>query len=425
MSCRAVRDWLHREVDAIDDAQRLRLEDHLAACERCRGDRERLRLVRRVAASLPVPPADSRAYSRAIARALLDDGASARAPVRTTRRWIAVAAAGLAAAIAVAVISRGGGSAGPDADIAAAPPGSAPSGEPVARDRTAAPPSPAPSPAAPSPEPAPDVRAPDAVAGDIVEDGALIERSAAVGRGAVVPPDVALHTARPARLRFAAFRVVVAASSELRWSATERALLLVRGSLDIDGSGPGVARVVTERFEVELGDTAATVEPAAVRVRRGAARIVDRARRPVARVEAGGTWRVPSPAPANPAEPSAAALLALARSQLAAGDQAGAERTAARALAVAASRGDIAEARTFLGDVAQASGAPDRALERYLAVAAEFAELPVAESALYAAARLELRRSRTAAAHALLQRYLARYPAGRYAEDARRELGRP
>jgi len=285
-------------------------------------------------------------------------------------------------------------------------------------------------------------------AGGVVEDGALIDRTAgrtagqsagqspgqtaAIVRGAAIPPDTALHAAHPARLRFAEVRVVVAASSDLRWSAATRTLVLVRGSLDVDGAGGGVARVVTERFEVELGDVALTVDAGAVRVHRGRARIVDRERTLLAHVESGATWRssVPSVAPApaaaaHAAGPSATTLLADACSQLAAQDYAAAERTAERVLATSPSRGDAAEARIFLADLAQVSGALDRAVTRYLAVAAEFADLPVAESALYAAARVELRRSRTGAARAVLERYLARYPAGRYADDARRELAQP
>jgi outer membrane protein assembly factor BamD (BamD/ComL family) len=79
----------------------------------------------------------------------------------------------------------------------------------------------------------------------------------------------------------------------------------------------------------------------------------------------------------------------------------------------------------LIADVAQASGALDRAVAQYLEVAAEFDDLPVAESALYAAARIELHRSRSAAARAVLERYLGRFPTGRYADDARRELAHP
>ncbi|HMG22758.1 MAG TPA: hypothetical protein VK607_15595, partial [Kofleriaceae bacterium] len=109
MRCRALRDVLHREVESLDEAARLQLDDHLAGCARCRGDRERLRLLRQVATSLPVPPAGSREYGRAIARALLDGRASAPAPVRAWPRRAAIAAAAAAAAIAaVTLIARGG-----------------------------------------------------------------------------------------------------------------------------------------------------------------------------------------------------------------------------------------------------------------------------------------------------------------------------
>jgi hypothetical protein len=78
VSCGRVRDWRHRDALALDETQRLILDDHLAACERCRGDRHRMLVVRRVGAALPVPPAGSREYSRAIARALLEDSTTAR-----------------------------------------------------------------------------------------------------------------------------------------------------------------------------------------------------------------------------------------------------------------------------------------------------------------------------------------------------------
>jgi TolA-binding protein len=187
--------------------------------------------------------------------------------------------------------------------------------------------------------------------------------------------------------------------------------------------------VVTERFEVELDDAALTVDPSSVRVRRGAARIVDRAHRPLAHVTSGGSWR-PSDAvrPARAAEPPTASgapaidRLGVARAQLAAQDYAGAERSANDLLAAAPGRGDEAEARILLAEVAQAQGALELAVTRYLAVATQLSDLPAAESALYAAARIELRRTRAAAARALLTRYLDRYPRGRYAVDARREL---
>jgi tetratricopeptide (TPR) repeat protein len=114
--------------------------------------------------------------------------------------------------------------------------------------------------------------------------------------------------------------------------------------------------------------------------------------------------------------------VAQARRQFAARTYTDATRTVEAALALAPSRGDEAEARILLADIAQASGELALAARRYTAVADTFTGGPAAESALYAAARIELRRGRTAAARTLLARYLDRHPAGRYADDVRREL---
>ena len=103
MSCRRVRAWLHREADTLDEAQRLVLDDHLVACARCRGDRERLRAMRRIGTALAVPPAGAREYQRAIARALLEG--TTPAPARRDR-WsvpMVIAAATVAVATAIAI----------------------------------------------------------------------------------------------------------------------------------------------------------------------------------------------------------------------------------------------------------------------------------------------------------------------------------
>ena len=60
----------------------------------------------------------------------------------------------------------------------------------------------------------------------------------------------------------------------------------------------------------------------------------------------------------------------------------------------------------------------DRAKTRYLAIVAEYSGTPEAELALFAAAQL----SRGKAGLDLLQRYLARYPEGRFAKEAHRLL---
>jgi hypothetical protein len=266
---------------------------------------------------------------------------------------------------------------------------------------------------------------------DVVEAGLLVHRGTSLARGAAIPANTPLRATEPARLRLASLRVVVAASAEIRWLPAERTVVLERGTLEVETTGTEHARVVTERFAVELDAAALTIDPATVRVHRGAARVVDRSHKRVTQLAAGDTWRVAESAvhapqrtepPTHAAAASAADLLAQARAQLAARDYAAAERTATGVLAITAWRHEESEARVLLADVAQASGALELAATRYLAVATSFADLPAAESALYAAARVELRRARKAPARALLERYLALYPAGRYTDDARREL---
>jgi hypothetical protein len=250
-----------------------------------------------------------------------------------------------------------------------------------------------------------------------------VRKSETIASGAAVPADVILTTRDVTRIRLAAARVVVAAYSEVRWSPIERVLLLDRGSLDIETSSGG-ARVVTPSFELALDDGALTVEPTRVRVKRGTARVFDHARVQLAELGTGETWGTEKPVKPTPhaRAKTASELFDEAKAALAAKDYPSAERLATRALAATMARNDKAEVRIFLADVAQASGALDVAVDRYTAIANDFASLAVAESALYAAARVEGRRGHTAAARKLLEHYLATYPTGRYADDVQRQL---
>jgi hypothetical protein len=388
---------LHRDVDTLDEAKRLLLDDHLASCPACRGDRAHMQRVRELGTSVPVPPAGAREYNRAIAGALLE-GARAQAP--QTWSWklpfaiTALATAGVA--IAVAVRS--------DEDAPRAP----------------APISVAPAPApAPVPEPAPVPATPP----DVVESGELVAPSSTIASGDAVPADVRLQTRAVTRIRLAAARVVIAAYSEVRWSPIERVLLLDRGSLEIETQAGG-ARIVTPSFEVAVDDGQLSVDAKRVRVTRGTAQVFDHARVRLAALDDGESWDSAAPVKQRPrtAAKTASELFAEARAQFASKDYAGAQRLATRALAWATSRHDKAELRMFLAEVAQASGALDIAVDRYVAIANDLADLAVAESALYAAARIEARRGRAAAAKKLLEHYLATYPAGRYADDVQRQL---
>jgi hypothetical protein len=269
MSCRAIREWLHVDAAALDEAQRLRFDDHLASCAECRGDRERMRVVRDVGRSLPVPAAGSRDYSRAIARALLE-GASAPAP-RRRPVWLVPLAIGalVATAAAAVVIAR--------------------------RDEE-------------SPRP-PQVVIPAPAPAQVQQEAAVVQEQPPAPKKQVVKKQVA--------------------------------------------------------------------------------------RKP--RVD----------------------VIAEARVQLAAGHYEEAEKSVLVLLEKSQSRAEQAEAWMFLADLAQASGNLGTAVTRYQTVATKFVDLPAAESALYAAARIEARRGRSDAARALYDQYLERYANGRYAEDVR------
>jgi hypothetical protein len=400
VSCGRIRDWLHRDADGLEEAQRLLLDDHLAACESCRADRERMRLLHRIGASLEVPPAGAREYQRAIARALLEGTARPAAPARVLPRgWpIPLVVAAAAAAVVVAVVARRGDHV-PPAPMAGPPPADSP-----------------------RPEQPPIATAPSST--DVVEDGALVSGDRTIEAGDAVP-DGPLRAIQSSRLRLAAAHVVVAASAELRWVAADRTVLLERGAIELDITAGGATRVITNRFEVEVEDGTIRVEPAAVRVDRGRARVVDKSRATLAVLDAGAAW-TPDPAAGTARGPTPRArladLLAEARARFAARDHAAAERLASEVLAASPARGMAAEAQVILADAAHARDDLERAVRRYRKVAETFSDLPAAESSLYAAARIELRRKRSVEARGLLERYLERYPTGRYADDVRRQL---
>ncbi len=421
MSCRSIRPWLHAERGALGEADRLVLEEHLQTCARCRADREHLALVRRIGAAVPAGSIGPRGHGRAIARALM---AGPRDPARARRgvRWGVLAIAATAAAttaVAASFVIRSGGL---DTSVPAAP------SEHLSVPVPAPIPERAPAPAfvrAPAPAPAPEPRQPPRIppaAPDVaLAEGALLREGMALTSGAELPADVPLRAAARARVRAYGVSVVIAANSRIRWVRAERAILLEAGSVTVEG---GPARIATDRFRVDASGAVA-ITPRTVLVRRGSAAVTAAGGRVLAaHLGVGASWSLPEP-PAPAARPSAGRLLAHARAAFARGDHAGAERAADAALDAGPSRAQAAEARTLLAECAHATGRLDDALRRYEAIADRFGDLPAGETALFAAARLEARRGRAAAARALFERYLDRYPSGRFAGDARRHTRAP
>lgn len=119
---------------------------------------------------------------------------------------------------------------------------------------------------------------------------------------------------------------------------------------------------------------------------------------------------------------SAASYLAAARKSLAAGDSAAARDDLAKARAAGPNRKLRAEADTLSAEIAMVEGDLGRAAVLFMEVAERYADLPAGENALVAAARVLHASGGTTAARAAWQRYLDRYPEGRFRADVLRRL---
>jgi hypothetical protein len=148
---------------------------------------------------------------------------------------------------------------------------------------------------------------------------------------------------------------------------------------------------------VAIASGAATVSKDRVEARRGTVKITGLDGRAIAGLSAGQSWTPPALAVEKP-------------------------RTKGRAPSPVPEPPPTLAERLRLAEQAQIAGKLELAIERYTDVATAFPGAAEAESALYAAARLEVRLGRAARAKSLLEAYLARYPRGRYVDDVRREL---
>ncbi|MBI5482008.1 MAG: FecR domain-containing protein [Deltaproteobacteria bacterium] len=241
--------------------------------------------------------------------------------------------------------------------------------------------------------------------------------------------------------------VEIEPGTEALWRPSARTVELRAGAVIVDvapGRGPGF-RVRTPAFTVQVAGTRFRVDLGGVATERGLVWVLGLDDRRLAEVPAGSQWRaaatasqpvataaVPPPAQAprangtrapveRPTRP-AAELLAEARHALSKG-----RVDHARALVrpLLTERGGVAvEAHSVLAESYLVAHQHGEAIRRYRIVARDFAGTPQAESALYAIAQLESERGDRDAAAQALQRYLTRYPAGRYAAEARQRLAR-
>lgn len=388
LSCYGVRSVAARGKAVLTEAERLVVEDHRASCTRCRADATFDDGLRALADASPAEPLRHGGIERVIAAAF----DSATAPTRTVqlRRWVLpLAAAAVASVIAVVVVGISADADEPLLSVEAAP------------------------------------TAPEST-GHTLAAGELIALANAT--------------------------VIATEGAAIRWQEHGRRVELDRGALSVSVA-PGSAEtfsVITPEFEVVVIGTVFAVDLGGVEVHRGAVRILSPSGEVLAaRLQAGGEWRLPaasdveneamdesledelgdledledlSPPDQPDAAKSAAEWLELAARQIRTRRIGAAKRSIRRALASAPRARDRAEAKTLLAELALAAGNVDRAVELYRVVADSYRHTRQAESALFAAARLEAKRGRRARARSLLERYQLRYPRGRFASEVERKL---
>jgi ferric-dicitrate binding protein FerR (iron transport regulator) len=398
IACMRVSRLLKHREQGLSEAERLMLEAHLASCDACRRDSRAIDAIGDLIEAAAPPPGGAAAREQVIARAL---AAAARTGKPSARR----AGARVGVGVVLGVVSV--------ASLALVVAGS----RLAWRTHTGAPAQPTIAAAA-----ADHVVAPDHVASGEVRAGGRW-----LGQDEPVPSATVLSVPDRATLALGHARVAADAASELRWDPDRSVVDLRAGHLSVDvDPAPGRRfRVVTARFVVEVVGTAFEVDGDGVEVSRGVVHVLaadDGGL--ITELRAGQAWRVPVVI----AEPvarhdgrsrrSAAAWLARARAHVASGAVADAERDITAALGAQPSPSEAAEASTLRAECAMVSGDPGRAADLYADVSRRYGDLPAGETALFAAARVQVNAGNRRAAAELLRAYLARYPQGRFRAEA-------
>ena len=383
LSCaRAARVSLASVGGHATESERLELEAHLAVCVRCSAEHADLAAVRALQAT--EPEGLSTAARERVRRAAL--AGTVRAPLAAHRRlWpIGIGATLALAGVAAILFMRW---------------------------------------------PADEARV---VSGDVTI------AAAAPAAGAFV-----VRSARGGEVRLGDAATSLARGTALVWRRAARSVELGAGSvtIDVEHRAGQHFQVRTPRFVVEVVGTRFTVDLGGVRTERGAVRVLGLDGALLGTVTAGRSWTLPTPAePPAPTEappapaPEVKATLALAAPSRAPVDDSPAARLAQARRALA--RGNAGEARRLVEPIFHlgrevavearviyaesflTEGRYTDAVDGYETVVRDFPRAPQAESALYAIAQLESEHGQAAAARAGLERYLGRYPHGRFAHEA-------
>ncbi|MDB4987693.1 MAG: FecR protein [Myxococcaceae bacterium] len=404
--CRDVELWIGRPLSSLSEAERLVLEQHLFGCEACRRTSALARTITALVSSAPTGLGAS-ARERAIAGAF-GRVQQTSASVRPTARGLQLGAALLAAAAVLIGLRL--------AWVERAP----------------------------------------------IESASLASRSdkktsapmATEGAGAATREQTHEQTREQESLWIAAAateartfghaRVVLAAGTRVRFDARASALELASGqvTVDVDPGRRLPFAVVTQQFRVQVLGTQFVVTPERVDVQRGHVQVLsvdgqtrlrdlksgqsfEYARELRSRQTQASSQERVVPARARSrahVDEDASVLLGQARTALAKADVQAARALIARARTHAARGQQRAEAGTLLAECALLERHNGEAIRSYLAVAERYPGLDAGENALFAAAQLSAREANRDAGRALFARYLARYPGGRFAEEARARL---
>jgi hypothetical protein len=250
---------------------------------------------------------------------------------------------------------------------------------------------------------------------------------------------------QPGTLEFAGAQLDYRAGTVAELRPAARAVTLERGELEVAASTAPL-EITTPAYKVSVRAAHAVFAANSVHVLEGAVIVYTFDERVLATLSAGERWPAPPSAPvaiftgptrataalplampsltAPPPEapPSPAVALGRARAALAAGDARQARRWIERALAQASSPRDRAEAELFGAESYLVEQQPVRAVAAYRRVAAAYARLPEGEAAAFAAAQVLSEKGASAEAAGALRAYLARYPDGRFAREAKDRL---
>jgi putative zinc finger protein len=224
---------------------------------------------------------------------------------------------------------------------------------------------------------------------------------------------------------FAGYALTRGPGAQIELRPDRRELVLRAGEIALASTAgsQGPLRVRAPGFVVVMHHASARFAPDEVHVLDGSIEVYATDNAPLALVGAGNSWRPDPPAaPAPGANLRVADGLERAHAALARGDAAGARHWLERLARGHLGRAERAEVELLGAEALLVDGRAGDAVRAYRAVARRHAGSAEGEAASFAAAQLSWEHASRSEARAALLDYLDRYPAGRFAREARDRL---